>query len=50
MSAQILDTAAKHPFSLAGFVDKTWNAVSEAAIHAAPWGPLGRMAETMVLS
>lgn len=50
MSAQILDTAARHPFSLAGLADKTWNAAFEVAIRATPWGPLGRVAETMVLS
>ncbi|KAF6744463.1 cyclopropane-fatty-acyl-phospholipid synthase [Ephemerocybe angulata] len=49
MATQILDTDARHPFSLIGLADRAWNTALELSIHATR-GPLARGAEAMVLS
>ncbi|KAF5340613.1 hypothetical protein D9611_007425 [Ephemerocybe angulata] len=49
MATQILDTDARHPFSLIGLADRAWNTALELSIHATR-GPLARGAEAMALS
>ncbi len=49
MSKQLLDTGAKHPFSVAGLADRTWHFVSETAFRAG-WTPLTGLAEAAVVS
>ncbi|RDB15277.1 Tuberculostearic acid methyltransferase UfaA1 [Hypsizygus marmoreus] len=49
MSKQLLDTPAKHPFSLSAAVDRTWNRISEAAFKTG-WKPVARLAEAAVIA
>ncbi|KAF9501931.1 hypothetical protein BDN71DRAFT_1438676 [Pleurotus eryngii] len=49
MSRQLLDTPAKHPFSVLGLADRAWNRIREAAFNAG-WTPMTRLAETAVVS
>ncbi|KAG6878299.1 hypothetical protein C0993_009305 [Termitomyces sp. T159_Od127] len=42
MSVQLLDTAAKHPFSVVGLADRAWNSLSEAIIKIG-WDPITRV-------
>jgi hypothetical protein len=49
MSDQLLDTPAKHPFSLSGLIDSAWNRVSEAAFKTG-WAPVARLSEAAVVA
>lgn len=49
MSDQLLDTPAKHPFSLASLADSAWNTVREAAFKTG-WKPVSRLAEAAVVA
>jgi cyclopropane-fatty-acyl-phospholipid synthase len=49
MSKQLLDTPAKHPFSVTALVDRTWNRASEAAFKTG-WTPVTRLAEAAVVA
>ena len=49
MSKQLLDTASKHPFSIAGLADSAWNRVTETVFNTG-WSPLARLAEAAVVS
>lgn len=49
MSKQLLDTPAKHPFSLTGLADRTWNYALETAFTTA-WTPVTRLAEAAVVA
>ena len=47
MSKQLLDTPARHPFSVLGLADKAWQLLSEGAFRvAAP--PTAKLAEAAV--
>ncbi|KAK7048530.1 S-adenosyl-L-methionine-dependent methyltransferase [Favolaschia claudopus] len=46
---QLLETPAKHPFSLSGLVDSAWNRLSEAAFRTG-WSPLARLSEAAVVA
>ncbi|KAG6887994.1 hypothetical protein C0992_009974 [Termitomyces sp. T32_za158] len=47
MSNQLLNTAAKHPFSIIGLADRAWNSLAEVIIKLG-WDPITRLCETMV--
>ncbi|KAF9465836.1 S-adenosyl-L-methionine-dependent methyltransferase [Collybia nuda] len=49
MSNQLLDTPAKHPFSVSALVDKTWNHTVEAVFRTG-WTPITRLAEAAVVA
>ncbi|KAK0503973.1 S-adenosyl-L-methionine-dependent methyltransferase [Armillaria luteobubalina] len=49
MSKQLLNTSSKHPFSVWGLADKTWNFISESAIRTA-WTPLTGLAQIAAMS
>ncbi|TDL16233.1 cyclopropane-fatty-acyl-phospholipid synthase [Rickenella mellea] len=49
MSKQLLDTPAKHGFSLTGLADRTWNRVREGVFQTA-WTPLATLAESAVVA
>ncbi|KAF4599518.1 Vacuolar fusion protein mon1 [Pleurotus pulmonarius] len=49
MSKQLLDTPAKHPFSVTGLADRAWNRIREAAFNTG-WAPMTRFAEMAVVS
>lgn len=49
MSKQLLDTASKHPFSVAGLADRAWNRITETAFNTG-WSPLTRLAEAAVVA
>lgn len=49
MSEQLLDTPAKHPFSVSALADKAWNRTVEAAFRTG-WAPIARLAEAAVVA
>ncbi|EIM81614.1 cyclopropane-fatty-acyl-phospholipid synthase [Stereum hirsutum FP-91666 SS1] len=49
MSNQLLDTPAKHPFSLTGLVDNVVGNITERAL-ATSYSPVSRLAQTAVVS
>ncbi|KAF7314416.1 hypothetical protein MKEN_00914400 [Mycena kentingensis (nom. inval.)] len=49
MSDQLLDTAAKHPWSVSGLFDSAWNRISEAGFKTA-WAPVARLSEAAVVA
>jgi hypothetical protein len=49
MSKQLLDTAAKHPFSLTAVLDSAWNTVSENILNTG-WAPVTRLAQAAVVA
>ena len=49
MSAQLLNTPAKHNLSLVALADKTCQSVREALFRMA-WGPATKLAEAAVVS
>ncbi|KAG5652823.1 hypothetical protein H0H81_003539 [Sphagnurus paluster] len=49
MSKQLLDTPAKHPFSISSLADRAWNGLTEAAFRTG-WRPVTRLAEAAVIS
>ncbi|KAI5123172.1 hypothetical protein M0805_000872 [Coniferiporia weirii] len=50
MSEQLLDTPAKHPFSITGLADKAWQRIQEGAFRTALMVPAARLAEAAVVS
>ena len=49
MSKQLLDTASKHPFSIAGLADSAWNHITETVFNTG-WSPLMRLAEAAIVT
>ncbi|KAH8113549.1 cyclopropane-fatty-acyl-phospholipid synthase [Phellopilus nigrolimitatus] len=49
MSEQLLDTPARHSFSMSGLVDRMWQSVREGAFQVA-WSPVAKLAEAGVIS
>ena len=48
MSSQLLDTPAKHPFSVFALADRVCNGVLEAAVRTG-WSPVTKVAEVAVM-
>jgi hypothetical protein len=48
MSSQLLDTPAKHPFSIFALADRAYNGVFEAAVRTG-WSPVTKVAEVAVM-
>ena len=49
MSKQLLDTASKHPFSIAGLANGAWNCITETVFNTG-WSPLTRLAEAAIVT
>ncbi|KAF5374088.1 hypothetical protein D9615_008893 [Tricholomella constricta] len=49
MSKQLLDTPAKHPFSVSALADRAWNKITETALRTG-WPPITRLAEAAVIA